>query len=136
MKEGRHQGLLDDLLRGLHQTMTQAETMAMIREKIRAELPTLLRLYRADKSRSRKVEGSGLGLAIVKHLVQSHGGEISAASEVGKGSRFTFTIPLAAAASHVDTTATIQQEGQPAQALVHETPLGADVGAVPKTRRA
>src|SRR6476660_3649179 len=34
--EGRHQGLLDDLLRGVHQTMTQAETMAMIREKIRA----------------------------------------------------------------------------------------------------
>src|SRR4030088_2135711 len=41
VKEGRHQGLLDDLLRGVHQTMTQAETMAMIREKIRAELPTL-----------------------------------------------------------------------------------------------
>src|SRR5258705_3400464 len=49
VKEGRHQGLLDDLLRGVHQTMTQAETMAMIREKIRAELPTLLKLYRADK---------------------------------------------------------------------------------------
>src|SRR3982750_2537232 len=49
VQEGRHQGLLDDLLRGVHQTMTQAETMAMIREKIRAELPTLLKLYRADK---------------------------------------------------------------------------------------
>ena len=49
VKEGRHQGLLDDLLRGVHQTMTQAETSAMIREKIRAELPTLLKLYRADK---------------------------------------------------------------------------------------
>src|SRR6476660_8001683 len=34
--EGRHQGLLDDLLRGVHETMTQAETMAMIRDKIRA----------------------------------------------------------------------------------------------------
>ena len=44
MKEGRHQGLLDDLLRGVHETMTQAETMAMIRDKIRAELPTLLKL--------------------------------------------------------------------------------------------
>jgi uncharacterized membrane-anchored protein YjiN (DUF445 family) len=47
VKEGRHQGLLDDLLRGVHETMTQAETMAMIRDKIRAELPTLLKLYRA-----------------------------------------------------------------------------------------
>jgi uncharacterized membrane-anchored protein YjiN (DUF445 family) len=47
--EGRHQGLLDDILRVLHQTLTQAETMAVIREKVRAEMPTLLRLYRADK---------------------------------------------------------------------------------------
>ena len=47
--EGRHQGLLDDLLRVMHQTLTQPDTMAVIREKIRAELPTLLKLYRADK---------------------------------------------------------------------------------------
>ena len=47
--EGRHQGLLDDILRAMHQTLTQAETMAVIREKIRDELPTLLKLYRADR---------------------------------------------------------------------------------------
>src|SRR5690349_20747938 len=49
VQEGRHQGLLDDLLRTVHQTLTSAETMTMIRERIRAELPTLLRLYRADR---------------------------------------------------------------------------------------
>src|ERR1700741_3336432 len=49
VQERRHQGLTDDLLRALHQTLTTAETMAMIRERIRAELPTLLRLYRADR---------------------------------------------------------------------------------------
>ena len=49
VQEGRHQGLLDDLLRAVHQTLTTAETMAVIRDKIRAELPTLLRLYRADR---------------------------------------------------------------------------------------
>lgn len=53
------------------------------------------RLYRGDKSRSRKTEGSGLGLAIVKHLVQAHSGSVSASSELGRGSRFTFTVPLA-----------------------------------------
>jgi uncharacterized membrane-anchored protein YjiN (DUF445 family) len=58
VEDGRHQGLLDDLLRGLHQTMTQAETMAMIREKIRAELPTLLKLYRADKFLVNKIVAS------------------------------------------------------------------------------
>lgn len=62
------------------------------------DLPRVFeRLYRGDKSRSRKTEGAGLGLAIVKHLVHAHGGEISAASELGQGSRFTFTLPVAAA---------------------------------------
>jgi uncharacterized membrane-anchored protein YjiN (DUF445 family) len=58
VKEGRHRGLLDDLLRGVHETMTRAETMAMIREKIRAELPTLLKLYRADKFLVNKIVAS------------------------------------------------------------------------------
>ncbi|HXU36345.1 MAG TPA: ATP-binding protein [Blastocatellia bacterium] len=61
------------------------------------DLPRIFeRLYRGDKSRSRKTEGSGLGLAIVKHLVQAHGGEVSVSSELGRGSRFTFTVPAAA----------------------------------------
>src|ERR1700688_954377 len=47
--EGRHQGVLDDILRAVHQSLTEPETMAVIRDKIRAELPTLLKLYRADK---------------------------------------------------------------------------------------
>jgi two-component system phosphate regulon sensor histidine kinase PhoR len=62
-----------------------------------ADLPRVFeRLYRSDRSRSHRVEGTGLGLAIVKHLVQAHGGEISAVSELGRGSRFTFTLPRAA----------------------------------------
>jgi uncharacterized membrane-anchored protein YjiN (DUF445 family) len=56
--EGRHQGLLDDMLRGVHQALTQPETLAMIRAKIRAELPTLLKLYRADKFLVNKIVAS------------------------------------------------------------------------------
>jgi uncharacterized membrane-anchored protein YjiN (DUF445 family) len=47
--ENRHQGLLDDILRIVHRSLTEPETMAVIRDKIRAEMPTLLKLYRADK---------------------------------------------------------------------------------------
>jgi uncharacterized membrane-anchored protein YjiN (DUF445 family) len=56
--EGRHQGLLDDILRGVHQALTQPETLAMIRAKIRAELPTLLKLYRTDKFLVNKIVAS------------------------------------------------------------------------------
>ena len=56
--QGRHQGLLDDLLRAVHETMTQPQTLAMIREKIRAELPTLLKLYRTDKFLLNKIVAS------------------------------------------------------------------------------
>ena len=56
--EGRHQILFDDLLRVMHETLNQKETMAMIREKVRAELPTLLKLYRADRFLVTKIVAS------------------------------------------------------------------------------
>ncbi len=45
-------------------------------------------------STQRKVSGVGLGVVIVKKLVESHGGEVTVTSVPGKGSTFTFTIPL------------------------------------------
>ena len=55
------------------------------------------RFYRADKSRSRVTGGAGLGLAIAKQLVEAHGGWIKVESEVGRGTQFIFTLPVAGA---------------------------------------
>jgi histidine kinase len=58
-------------------------------------LPHLFtRFYRVDKSRSRRHGGSGIGLTIARHLVEAHGGEISAESAgPGRGSRFVVSLP-------------------------------------------
>jgi signal transduction histidine kinase len=59
------------------------------------DLPNMFeRFYRVDKSRARQAGGSGLGLTIAKRLVESHGGSISVRSEPGKGSCFSFTVPV------------------------------------------
>jgi len=60
-------------------------------------LPRLFeRFYRVDKARSRELGGTGMGLAIVKHIIRAHGGQTFVKSAVGKGSAFSFTLPVPA----------------------------------------
>ena len=58
------------------------------------------RFYRLDASRSRDEGGTGLGLAIVKHLVEAHGGRVSAESQRGSGTTITCWFPDAGASEH------------------------------------
>jgi signal transduction histidine kinase len=53
------------------------------------------RFWRADRSRDRSSGGTGIGLAICRRLVELQGGSIEATSQLGQGSTFQFSLPVA-----------------------------------------
>src|SRR5689334_11407193 len=58
-----------------------------------------------DSSYARQQQGTGLGLALTRKLVEMHGGFIWVESEAGKGSKFSFLLPIQTEAAQGDTTA-------------------------------
>ncbi|SDU08035.1 hypothetical protein SAMN05444156_1843 [Verrucomicrobium sp. GAS474] len=73
-------------------TVTVEDTGIGIREE---NLPRLFREFeQLDDSLARQHQGTGLGLALTRRLTEAHGGTIAVASEFGKGSTFTVTLPL------------------------------------------
>jgi signal transduction histidine kinase/DNA-binding response OmpR family regulator/CHASE3 domain sensor protein len=61
------------------------------------------KFFRANNRTAQTVGGTGLGLAITKTLVEMHGGQIAVESEEGRGTCFSFTLPVATAQVASDT---------------------------------
>ena len=72
-------------------TLSVQDTGAGIRAEHLARI--FERFYRVDSGRSRDQGGTGLGLAIVKHLVEAHGGRVTATSEPEKGTTIDVWFP-------------------------------------------
>ena len=88
------------------------------------ELPKVFeRFHRVKGARGRSYEGSGIGLALVQELARLHGGTISVASEMGRGSTFTVHIPLGKEhlpAERIEARRRLDSTGVRADAFVQE----------------
>lgn len=88
------------------------------------ELPHLFeRFHRVKGARGRSYEGSGIGLALVQELVTLHGGVVSVASVLGRGTVFTIRIPTGSAhlpADRIGAIRTLASTGLGGHAYVEE----------------
>jgi two-component system sensor histidine kinase KdpD len=67
----------------------------------KSEIDQIFSKFYRGKSQRHRVPGTGMGLAVAKAIVEAHGGTIGVASEVGRGSVFTFSLPIEPVAKSV-----------------------------------
>ena len=63
------------------------------------------RFYQVDQKLSRQRGGCGLGLALVQHIVEAHGGRVDVSSQLGRGTTFTVSVPIANARAAITSPA-------------------------------
>ncbi len=86
------QAVIEAVKEGEHIRVTVWDTGIGIKEEDKAKL--FKEFQQLDGGRDKRYQGTGLGLALSKRLVEMHGGRIWVESEPGKGSRFSFTLPI------------------------------------------
>ena len=79
-----------ELIKDNYQVSVQDEGVGMTREQVEKIFD---KFYRADTTNT-AIEGTGLGMSIVKNIVEAHDGKVWVESEIGKGTKVTFTLPL------------------------------------------
>jgi two-component system sensor histidine kinase KdpD len=67
----------------------------------KSEIDQIFSKFYRGKAQRHRVPGTGMGLAVAKAIVEAHGGTIGVASEVGRGSVFTFSLPIEPATKSV-----------------------------------
>ncbi|MCG8337215.1 MAG: ATP-binding protein, partial [Proteobacteria bacterium] len=145
--ENRLQQILHNLIENSIKNTTEGEIKVLAKQKNEFveiqisdtgsgipsdKLAKIFDLYvQIDGSATRERGGMGLGLAITRHLVKLHGGDIGVNSEAGKGTTFTFTLPVSKKevdASPVVTNAVnlVQEPEEDADAENHDDSVSTD----------
>lgn len=99
------------------------------------ELPKIFdRFYQVDGSNTRAREGTGIGLALSKELVELMGGQIGVDSEAGKGSAFTFSLPVRLANGELQIpSGPADSKRSESRIMVEDNSSAPEAGKNPKT---
>ncbi len=93
------------------------------------------RFYQLNSSNAHPYEGTGIGLALAKDLIELHHGQIDAASEVGKGTKFTIILPLGRSHLRENEIIEFPKDDPPAEKTSNEFFIATNDPSAPSGRK-